>query len=190
MSTGVKCAIDFAEDLVDPETKGIKTNSFLETAKKDIYASGDVASYPFWYTGKQARIEHYNEAIYQGSVAALNMAGKKFPMDNIPFFWTRQFNNSLGFTGYTNGWDDIHIVGDLSEMKFVAYYIDKKSDRVLGAAAMGMMNQIQIINEAMRNGTMPKASLIKSGQIKLEEVLAETRKKNPKCTKCTRCSAN
>lgn len=74
------------------------------------------------------------------------MAGKKFPMDNIPFFWTRQFNNTLQFTGYTQGWNDIHIHGDLSEMKFVAYYIDKQSDRVLGAAAMGISNQIQIIN--------------------------------------------
>ena len=53
------------------------------------------------------------------------MAGKKFPVDNIPFFWTRQFNNSLVFTGVTKGWDDIHIVGDLKEMKFVAYYIRK-----------------------------------------------------------------
>ncbi len=41
------------------------------------------------------------------------MVGKKFPMDNIPFFWTRQFNNSLSFTGVTRGWDDIHIDGSL-----------------------------------------------------------------------------
>lgn len=78
-----------------------------------MYAAGDIASYPFWYTGRSNRIEHYNEAIYQGSVAALNMAGKKYPMDNIPFFWTRQFNSSLLVTGSIQGWDDIHIVGDL-----------------------------------------------------------------------------
>ena len=158
MSTGVKCALDFAPDLVDKESQGIKTNVFLETNKKDVYASGDVASYPFWYTGQTVRIEHYSEAIYQGSVAALNMAGKKFPMDNIPFFWTRQFNNSLFMTGVTNGWDDIHITGDLSEMKFIAYYIDKRHDRVLGAASMGSFGALQIINEAMKNGAMPRAS--------------------------------
>lgn len=149
-----------------------------------MYASGDVASYPFWYTGKTVRIEHFNEAIYQGSVAALNMAGKKFPMDNIPFFWTRQFNNSLSMTGVTNGWDDIHITGDLSEMKFVAYYIDKRNDRVLGAASMGTLNALQIINEAMRNGAMPRASEIKSGKVTLEDILRETKKKDPKCTRC------
>ena len=190
MATGVKCAVDFAKDLVDQETRGIKTNAFLETNVKDVYASGDIASYPFWYTGKTARIEHYNEAIYQGSVAALNMAGKKFPIDNIPFFWTRQFNNSMSMTGYTQGWDDMHVTGSIEEMKFVVYYINKKEDRILGAAAMGMMNQIQIINEAMRNGVMPKASSIKEGKVNLEDVLKETRKKNPKCTRCTKCSAN
>jgi len=42
----------------------------------------------------------------------MNMAGKKFPMDNVPFFWTRQFNNTLVFSGVTQGWDDIHVTGN------------------------------------------------------------------------------
>lgn len=29
MSTGVRCAIDFAKELADPETHGIKTNAYL-----------------------------------------------------------------------------------------------------------------------------------------------------------------
>ena len=56
MATGVRTALDFAQDLVDKETNGIKTNAYLETGKKDVYAAGDVASYPFWYTGKTTRI--------------------------------------------------------------------------------------------------------------------------------------
>jgi NADPH-dependent 2,4-dienoyl-CoA reductase/sulfur reductase-like enzyme len=147
-----------------------------------------VAAYPYWYTGNHTRIEHYNEALYQGSVAGLNMAGKKFPVDNIPFFWTRQFNNSLVFTGVTKGWDDIHIVGDLGEMKFVAFYIRKSDDKVLGAAAMNQLNKIQIINEAMRNGVMPNASQVRNAGFKLEDLLGEIKKKDPKCTKCTACS--
>lgn len=95
------------------------------------------------------------------------MNGKKFPVDNIPFFWTRQFNNSLVFTGVTTGWDDIHITGSLEEMKFVAYYIRSKDNKVLGAAAMGSLNSIQIINEAMRNGVMPSATTVKAEDFKL-----------------------
>lgn len=69
----------------------------------------------------------------------------------------------------------------------MAYYIDSKSDTVLGAAVMNTPNQIQIINEAMKYGVMPRASLLKAGKVNFEEVLKEVRGKNPKCSKCTRC---
>jgi hypothetical protein len=32
---------------------------------------------------------------------------------------------------------------------------------------MGQMNKIQIINEAMKNGVMPKASQVRAGDFKL-----------------------
>jgi hypothetical protein len=53
-------------------------------------------------------------------------------------------------------------------MKFIAYYISKSQDKILGAAAMGQMNKIQIINEAMKNGVMPKASQVKASDFKLD----------------------
>lgn len=73
------------------------------------------------------------------------MNGRHFPMDNIPFFWTRSFNNSLSVAGYINGWTNVHIVGSIKDMKFIAYYMDNKTDKVLGAAAMGMPNAMQIV---------------------------------------------
>jgi len=72
-------------------------------------------------------------------------------------------------------------------MKFVAYYIRKEDDNVLGAAAMGALNSIQIINEAMRNGVMPSAKTVKNPDFKLEDILKEIKKKNPKCSRCTKC---
>jgi hypothetical protein len=72
-------------------------------------------------------------------------------------------------------------------MKFVAYYIRKEDDKILGAACMGLMNKIMIINEAMRNGVMPKASTVKDPNFKIENLLSELKKKDPKCTRCTMC---
>lgn len=69
-------------------------------------------------------------------------------------------------------------------MKFVAYYINKAQDKILGAAAMGLMNNIQLINEAMKNGVMPKASIVKSNDFKLEALLKDIKDKNPKCSRC------
>jgi len=50
--------------------------------------------------GGYTRVEHYNEAFYQGYVAAMNMLDKNVPMLTVPFFWTRFFEKSLHYTGY------------------------------------------------------------------------------------------
>lgn len=39
----------------------------------------------------------------------------------------------------------------------------------------------------MRNGVLPSATKIKNAAFKLEELLAEIKKKDPKCTRCTAC---
>jgi NADPH-dependent 2,4-dienoyl-CoA reductase/sulfur reductase-like enzyme len=58
MATGAKPALDFAKELIDTSSQGINTNVYLETSEKDVYAAGDVASYPYWQTGKRLRVEH------------------------------------------------------------------------------------------------------------------------------------
>ena len=147
-----------------------------------MFAAGDVASYPYWYTGEQARIEHYNEAIYQGEVAALNMLGKKFPMDNIPFFWSRAFNQSVQFVGHVSSYDEIHIKGDLEKPEFVAYYL--KSNKVVGASCMNSLNSIMIVREAMRNGIMPSGQDVKKPDFNLNGLVEDIKKKKPTCKKC------
>ena len=41
---------------------GIVCDPFLQTSEKDIFAAGDIASFPYWPTGERVRIEHYNVA--------------------------------------------------------------------------------------------------------------------------------
>lgn len=51
-------------------------NPFLRTSDKDIYAAGDIAKFPYWVTGEKIRVEHWNNSLQQGEVAAFNMLGK------------------------------------------------------------------------------------------------------------------
>ena len=55
-----------SEGLRITDNGGIETDVFLRTSKPDVWAAGDVASYPYWATGENVRVEHHNEAIYQG----------------------------------------------------------------------------------------------------------------------------
>lgn len=61
---GISPSTDFlVKSTVDLKDDGsIPVNPFMQTNQKDIYAAGDVASYPYWVTGESARVEHYINA--------------------------------------------------------------------------------------------------------------------------------
>ena len=97
IGAGVKPATAFLKDSgLDMESDGgLKLDPFLQTNDKNIFAAGDIASYPYWPTGKHQRSEHWITALDQGSFAAFNMLGKMVPYGSIPFFWTRHYNKAL-----------------------------------------------------------------------------------------------
>lgn len=53
-----------SEGLRITDNGGIETDVFLKTSKPNVWAAGDIASYPYWATGENVRVEHHNEAIY------------------------------------------------------------------------------------------------------------------------------
>jgi len=113
---GVRPATDFLKDSGIELRKdgGVVCDPFLQTSHKDIYAAGDICSYPYWPTGTRTRTEHWIVALDQGSFAAFNMLGKLQPYGSLPFFWTRHYNKSLQYVGDGSvGFSDIHITGDL-----------------------------------------------------------------------------
>lgn len=116
---------------LDKNETGIKTDGqgaivcdpFLQSSVKDIYAAGDICSYPYWHTGRPIRVEHWIHAMDQGSYAAFNMLDKFLPYGNTPFFWTRHYNKSMQYVGHCAGYDEVIVKGDVSAQKFIAYYV-------------------------------------------------------------------
>jgi len=41
----------------------IKCDPFLQSSVKDIFAAGDVCSFPYWYSGELTRVEHWINAL-------------------------------------------------------------------------------------------------------------------------------
>lgn len=112
----------------------------------------------------------------------MNMLGQHLPVDNVPFFWTRFFNSSVQYTGNTASWDEVIIKGNVQDLKFVAYYVNK--GKIVAAAAMNSLNSIMIVKEAMQQGVMPTAEEVKKGDWKVEGLVEEIKKKGPACKKC------
>ncbi|MFM0511698.1 FAD-dependent oxidoreductase [Paraburkholderia sp. RL17-373-BIF-A] len=78
---------------------GIVVDEFLRTSDPDVFAAGDVASFPDPVFGVRRRIEHWDNAIRQGRLVARNMVGGSFPYQDVSMFYGDVFDISYNFLG-------------------------------------------------------------------------------------------
>jgi NADPH-dependent 2,4-dienoyl-CoA reductase/sulfur reductase-like enzyme/nitrite reductase/ring-hydroxylating ferredoxin subunit len=159
LGVGVKPATDFVRE-IDLLSDGSVAVNALFQAEEHVYAAGDIATFPYWYSGERVRIEHWRTAEQQGRTAAHNMAGKAIPFRSIPFFWTTQVGLYFRYVGHATDWDDIIVHGSVSSKKFVAYYA--KNNRVLAVAGNDTEKEMAMIQELMRLNKMPAPDVLRT----------------------------
>ncbi|MFA0960407.1 FAD-dependent oxidoreductase [Roseivirga sp. BDSF3-8] len=155
---GVQPNTDMVKGLTLEKDGGIKTDVYAY-AGRDVYAAGDIAYFPF--PNGQSRIEHWQVACQMGRVAGQNMAGRRVPYKNVPFFWTAQHGLSLHYTGHADEFDEVVISGSVTDKEFLAFYI--KENEVRAVMELGRTGDLAAIHHLMHERRMPEPSLIKKG---------------------------
>ena len=138
-------------------------------AGPDIFAAGDVATFPEWRTGEEVRIEHWRTSEQQGFVAGRNMAGIDTPYRSVPFFWTNQVGLYFRYVGHAKQWDEIIFHGDLAALDFIAFYV--RNNQVHAAAANNREKEMDAIEELMRLGKMPSPDRLRDKSMNLVNLL-------------------
>jgi 3-phenylpropionate/trans-cinnamate dioxygenase ferredoxin reductase subunit len=113
---------------------GVVVDEYCRTGVEGIYAAGDVANHYHPVFGRRIRVEHWQNALKQGPAAARNMLEKGEPYDEIPWFWSDQYEHNLQYAGFHTEWDELVVRGSMEERNFVAFY--RKDRRVLAAVAV------------------------------------------------------
>ena len=113
---------------------GVVVDEYLRTDVEGIYAAGDVANHYHPVFERRIRVEHWQNALKQGPAAARAMLGKGEPYDEVPWFWSDQYEHNLQYAGFHTEWDELVVRGSMDERNFVAFY--RKDERVLAAVAI------------------------------------------------------
>lgn len=149
-------------------------------ADPNVFAAGDVCTFPYVKTGEDLRVEHWDVAIQQGRVAAKNMLGKNIVFNEIPYFWTMVFGKSLRYVGNVGSegvtFDNVLIEGDLMKGEFVAYYT--KKDRISAVATCGKDPVAVACAELMRSNVMPSVAEIQLGTANSQTILERVKDMN------------
>lgn len=96
---GVRPRTELAEAADLQVDDGVRTNSLLQTDDSRIFACGDVCRYQSQLFGRELRLENWRNAEDQADTAARNMLGQKKIFDEVPWFWSSQYDFTLQVAG-------------------------------------------------------------------------------------------
>jgi 3-phenylpropionate/trans-cinnamate dioxygenase ferredoxin reductase subunit len=101
---------------------GIVVDEHLESGVAGIYAAGDVANAWHPYYRRHVRVEHWANALNQGTTAGRNVAGQRGVYDRLPYFFSDQYDLGMEYVGLGDPSDALVVRGDLDAREFVAFW--------------------------------------------------------------------
>lgn len=114
---------------------GILTDEHLRSVSDPtILAVGDVAEAHHTASGRSLRVEHWDNAIRHGKLAAATIVadaagteggtgGAAEVYDWAPYFYTDQFDLGMEYVGQSSTEDDTVVRGDMASGEFIAFWL-------------------------------------------------------------------
>ncbi len=125
VAIGVTPAADFLHDCGIDLDHGVVVNQHLETNVPGIFAAGDVANFFDIVFKKRRRVEHGDNAVKQGRLAARNMLGHRLAYDEVSYFFCNLLDTNFNFLGSVRGFDERLSRGSLEDGSFTLLYLEK-----------------------------------------------------------------
>ncbi|WP_164114319.1 FAD-dependent oxidoreductase [Sphingorhabdus sp. Alg239-R122] len=103
---------------------GVDVDGRCRTSLPDIYAIGDCAAHANKYAdGAHIRLESVQNANDQAKTAAADIMNEGIVYDEIPWFWSNQYDLKLQTVGLSLGYDTEIIRGDPETREFSVAYL-------------------------------------------------------------------
>ncbi|MEA2702546.1 MAG: hypothetical protein QOD63_491 [Actinomycetota bacterium] len=115
-------------------------------AAPGVVAAGDVARWDNQLFGGLMRVEHWTNAVEQGTAAATSLlaaaAGERpVAFAPVPYFWSDQYGLRIQYLGASRPGDEMVVVdGSLDDRRFVAVY--GREGRIVAALAVGRARRL------------------------------------------------
>ncbi len=130
---------------------GVIVNAFLQTSHPDIYAAGDNAFFPYEVLGKGMRVEHWDNALNQGTFAGRNMAGNMDRYDYMPYFFSDLFEFGYEAVGDVNSSLETKAVWEKEFEKGIIYYL--ANGKIRGIMLCNIWERIPAAREIILSST-------------------------------------
>ena len=183
-AAGVQPNIAFLAGSGIATDKGVLVDARMQTNMAEVFAAGDVAEAIDFSTGERAINAIQPDAVDQGRIAGLNMAGKEA---HAVGSLTINVLDTLGLisTSFGRWWGELH--GDsaelIDEQNFRYLSLKFKDDILIGATSVGLTDNVGVLRgliQAKKRLGEWKAQLLRDPTLIMQAALAGSAKAGPK----------
>ena len=156
-SAGLKC------------NNGILVDEYGRTEDTSIFACGDCTNHPNPSLNKYLRLESVHNALEQAKTVALSLVGKQEKYDQIPWFWSDQYNEKLQIVGLSGSHDEIVTRGSLKKGSFTLFYL--KKGELIAADSVNNSNEFLISKKLVANKLKISSDILSNQSVDLKDLL-------------------
>jgi 3-phenylpropionate/trans-cinnamate dioxygenase ferredoxin reductase subunit len=152
---------------------GIVADQRLETSVPGIFAAGDVVNAYHPFLGRRIRVEHWANALHQPDVGAATMLGKPASYEQLPYFFSDQYDVGMEYAGYATEWDQVVYRGDVEGREFIAFWLH--GGRVVAGMNVNIWEVTDEIQALIASRSPVSVDRLRDADIPLTEVAEASR---------------
>lgn len=166
---GVIPNVELASEAGLPCENGIVVDEFCKTTDPNIYAVGDCCIHPSTIYNRRLRLESVPNAMGQARTAVASICGEQQPYDEVPWFWSDQYDVKLQTVGLCEGYDELVVRGDQSERKFAVFYLQEK--RLIATDAINSPAEFMVSKKLVAARAHPDPEQLANPDVALKTLL-------------------
>ena len=169
IGAGIMPNVELAENAGLSCDNGIVVNEFGKTDHTNIYACGDCTNHPNKLLNKKIRLESVHNAMEQSKTVASSIINKSIEYNQIPWFWSDQYDHKLQIVGLSGEHDKVIMRGDMSDAKFMLLYT--KDEKLIAVDAVNNSKEFLICKKLVANKVTIKPDEISNPDTNLNDLI-------------------
>lgn len=168
VGVGIEPAAELAQAAGAFVANGVVVDGSCATSLANVYAAGDVAFHRTSHMSDPGRLEHWQHAQKQGACAARAMLGMEASFDELPWFWTDQYQHHIEGCGLPREDDQVVVRGSADDGGLTAFYL--RSGNLVAAITLNRSNDVRASMRLIARGLTPDRSALQDESVDLRKL--------------------
>lgn len=168
MGIGILPNVEIAASAGLAVENGIVVDDQGRTSDPDIFAAGDVTNHPNGVLGRRIRLESWQNAQNQAIAVARAMLGRDVHYNELPWFWSDQYDLNLQIAGMPPSWPRGVLRGEMKMGSFCLFFLE--GERIVSVIAANAAKDLRVARRLIESGKAVRAEDLADPKVALQKL--------------------